>query len=301
VERPLIVRPGGMGDLILLCIACEELGIDLQQPLWLIEQRSRAWAEHLGLDYLCYDSAPLETHWRIAGRFRRVINSEQRFGLSQATALLARRTGGRLVCFDTNRAAGWADERVSYDRDVAHEVGEFSRLVGGHRCRLERTRKHPVAGRPVAGIGGMQSPARAFSADQWEAFLKTWAADDRFYLAGAEPDRAFILELARRFDGQAEPFLHSFRELCHAIARSPRVFTVDSGFAHIASYYAIPSTVIFTSGRDAKWAAIAPGSVIVRRKDLSCQPCTWFGQVPECTNNYACKEVRLEDRLVSIA
>jgi hypothetical protein len=91
--RPLILRPGGMGDLILMCVAAEELGYDPREFFWVIERRSSVWAQHLGLDYFCYDSELLGSHWRLAGRFTTVINSEQFFGLSQATALLACRRG----------------------------------------------------------------------------------------------------------------------------------------------------------------------------------------------------------------
>ena len=51
--RLLIVRPGGMGDLILLCVAAENLGWDPRCFFWVIERRSSAWARHLGLDHVC--------------------------------------------------------------------------------------------------------------------------------------------------------------------------------------------------------------------------------------------------------
>jgi hypothetical protein len=69
---------------------------------------------------------------------------------------------------------------------------------------------------------------------------------------------------------------------------------VDGGFLHIASYYGVPVTGVFTSGRESKWAALAPGSRMVRRADLECQPCTWFGQVAPCVHDFACKELDFE-------
>jgi hypothetical protein len=73
--------------------------------------------------------------------------------------------------------------------------------------------------------------------------------------------------------------------------------TVDGGFLHIASYYGVPVTGVFTSGRESKWAALAPGSRMVRRDDLECRPCTWFGQVAACKNQYACKKLDLARHL----
>src|SRR5262245_18960479 len=104
--RPLIVRPGGMGDLILLCVAIEDLDLRPQDFEWVIERRSVPWARHLGLAFVSYDATPLRTQWRLAGRYTTVVNTEQRYGLSQATALLARGRDGRVFCFDTNVAAG---------------------------------------------------------------------------------------------------------------------------------------------------------------------------------------------------
>src|SRR5262245_36864653 len=59
-RRPLVVRPGGIGDLILLCVAIEHLGYEPNEFIWVIEKRSRVWADHLELDYYCYDDETLE-------------------------------------------------------------------------------------------------------------------------------------------------------------------------------------------------------------------------------------------------
>ena len=91
--RVLIVRPGGLGDLVLCCIACEMLGRDPREFVWLIEKRTEPWARHLGLDYACYDRIDRRS-LGLRARFPLVINSEQRFGLAQATALLALAPGG---------------------------------------------------------------------------------------------------------------------------------------------------------------------------------------------------------------
>lgn len=57
-DQLLVVRPGGMGDLILAQLAVEQLGLDQPAVRWLIESRSAAWARHLGLDHLAYDRSP---------------------------------------------------------------------------------------------------------------------------------------------------------------------------------------------------------------------------------------------------
>ena len=54
----LIVRPGGLGDLICADIALQELGRDARAFDWLIERRSRPWALFRGLPHVCYDENP---------------------------------------------------------------------------------------------------------------------------------------------------------------------------------------------------------------------------------------------------
>jgi len=293
-----------MGDLIVLCIAAEQIGCDPKEFFWVIERRSKVWAKHLGLDYMCYDEGLLDRHWRIAGRFTVVINSEQYFGLSQATALLACGGGAQPVCFDTNRAAAWAGRRVAYDPDRAHEAREFQRLLLealGRRAETPpetlRGRSRPATERPLVGLGGLQAESRAFSEEDWARFIGAWARSGAFHIASSETDRAMARRLAARFPDQAGLFEGGFDALCDLISRSEEVLTVDGGFLHIASYYGVPVTGVFTSGRENKWAPLAPASRMVRRADLACQPCTWFGQVPPCAHHFACKEVDFDQHI----
>jgi hypothetical protein len=296
--RPLILRPGGMGDLILLCVAAEELGCDPRRFFWVIERRSSVWARHLGLDYLCYDDG-LAPHWKIAGRFSVVVNSEQRFGLSQATAALACGRAAALTCFATNRAARRGSQLAPYDPDCTHETVLFQRLlaealgleVGPFLSPPSRSRMARADERPVVGLGGLQSKSRAFSEQEWTRFIRARLGERPFWIASSAIDRQAARVLARSFPDQAEVFEGSFDDLCGLIQRSQEVITVDGGFLHIASYYGVPVTALFTSGRDRKWAGLAPGSRALFREGLACRPCTWFGQTSPCPRRFACKEV----------
>ena len=295
--KPLILRPGGMGDLILLCVAAEELGIDKSDFRWVIETRSAPWARHLGLDHVCYDEALLGTHWRAAGRYPLVINTEQRFGLSQATALAARAGGGRVVSFDTNVAAAWSDEVVRYDPFEAHESVEFGRLLAA-ALRLQkpvviraRRRRAPPTDRPVVGLGGLQSDSRRLSEETWFEITSRWSGGRPIYITAAPLDRPFARRLADRLGASVELFEGDFDAVCELVRRSSDVLTIDSGFLHIASYYGVPVTSIFTSSREKKWASLSPGSSLIRRDDLACQPCALYAQVPKCRYDFACTRV----------
>jgi len=297
-EKVLILRPGGLGDLICADMALVELGLDSRHFTWLIETRSRPWAEYRDLPHLCYDAEPMKTLRQVRNRYALVINTEQYFGLAEAYALLARAKKGRLVSFATNRGSRWSDETVSYDWRDEHETIAFTRLFAQalERPWIEKSRKlrprlHPADAPPLVLIAGRQSPSRYLSLESWTALLEAWH-QGRLFLVGASPeDAGFADEIVRHFPGLARRFDGSFSELCEQIAHSEEIFTMDGGALHIASYFGVSTLALFTSGRDRKWLPLGRGSRLIRRNDLACQPCTRFGQVPPCPNSYACLQL----------
>ena len=158
---------------------------------------------------------------------------------------------------------------------------------------IPRRRMAPATGKPVVGLSGLQSESRALSDDQWERLVRSCLDARPFWIASSEIDRGVARRLARRFTGQAAIFEGTFPALCDLIRAAERVITVDGGFLHIASYYGVPATGLFTSGRDRKWAPLAPGSRSIMRTGLACRPCVWFGQAPACEHNFVCKETPL--------
>jgi ADP-heptose:LPS heptosyltransferase len=295
----LIIRPGGMGDLICADMALQATGADTRGTMWLIETRSKPWAKFRGLPHLCYDRQPVTTARKVFANFELVINTEQRYGLSQAYGLWAKARKARLVSFDTNRGASWSNRKVPYDWKDAHEVAEFTRLFAvaldradANLANFMRPRVHPPSAPPLVLIAGRQSRSRALPLETWEVLIANWHAQRKFLIAAAPEDAAFADDLARRFGGLAGRFTGSFDELCAQIAAGEEFFTMDGGGVHIASYFGVPTFAIFTSGRDRKWSPLAEGSRVLRRHDLACQPCTKFGQVPPCPNRYACQELR---------
>jgi ADP-heptose:LPS heptosyltransferase len=299
-DKALVLRPGGMGDLICADIALQELGLNACDFTWLIETRSRAWARLRRIPHVCYDEKPRAALARVLGRYPLVINTEQRYGLAEAYALACRAKRGRLVSFKTNRGSSWSHQTVSYDWKEQHETVEFARLFAAAfelpeaiGPRLPRTRVNPPSAPPLVLIAGQQSPSRRLSLDAWAALISRWHQGRSFLIGGAPGDTDLALQLATRFDGLATHFTGSFDELCGQISRSEEIFTMDGGAVHIASFYGVPTLAIFTSGRDRKWHPLGEGSRILRRHDLTCQPCTKFGQVPPCRYNYAC--LKLED------
>jgi heptosyltransferase II len=288
-----------MGDLICADIALQELGLRAQDFLWLIEKRSRPWAEYRGLSFLCYDEHPQRVLGQIWRSHSLVINTEQLFGLAQGCALLAKAPNGRLACFETIRGARRAQIVVPYDWKDAHETLEFARLFAASldlpepaRRRLPRSRLQPASGPPLLVVAGCQSRSRALGLERWTRLVGSWHRGRRFLIAASPADATLAEQLVHRFGGTASRFEGDFPQLCQAIAQSQEMLTIDGGALHMASFFGVPTLAVFTSGRSRKWAPLAQGSRIIRRHDLPCQPCTKFGQVPPCPIQHQCLELR---------
>lgn len=299
-RQTAILRPGGMGDLVCLVMAVELLGKDARSFFWVIEKRSAGWARYLGLEYICYDEARILGPLQWASSFDQVINTEQLFGLSQSFALSMRRRGGKLFCFSTNRCSRYADVRVEYDWRDAHEVTEFARLLSvALSCELpsgsqnlSRTRKRPSQGKKMVCLAGFQSESRRIPIERWASFIEQWAgSSSELLLAHAPEDKGVADRLCQLLGNRIQRFSGSFESLCDELASAESLFTMDGGMVHVASYFGIPTTVLFTSGRDRKWAPLAHRSAIVRTQGLSCQPCTRFGQTPPCSNHFKCHDL----------
>lgn len=308
-RRTAILRPGGMGDLVCLVMAVEHLGMDARSFFWVIEKRSAGWARYLGLEHICYDEAGIFGPLRWASSFDQVINTEQLFGLSQSFALSMRRRGGKLFCFSTNRCSQYADVRVEYDWKDAHEVTEFARLLSAAlSCNLpsgsqnpSRARNRPSGGRKMVCLAGFQSESRRISVERWAGLIEQWAGSSTdLLLAHAPEDRRVADKLCELLGNRIQRFSGSFESLCDEVASAESLFTMDGGMVHIASYFGIPTTVLFTSGRDHKWAPLALESAIVRTQGLSCQPCTQFGQTPPCSNHFKCHELDVQRDSISL-
>jgi hypothetical protein len=289
-----------MGDLIAAQIAWEELDRDPRAGvLWLVERRSAAWARYAHLPHLAYDDGLPAALRRIAGRFALTINTEQRFGLSQAVAEAAVGPGGRSVALATNRAAGQASRTVPYDPYDQHETVAFRRLfaaalgTGTDEAPRPRPRSAPSAGTRLVAIAGRQSPVRDLTLEQWHAHVDAWTPPDHpVAIAAAPVDAAFADALAARLGPRATRFHGSFDALCARIATAEEVLTMDGGPVHLASYLGTPTRALFTAGRERKWAPLAEGSTIVRRDDLPDQPCTLFGQTPaRCPCRGRCRDL----------
>ena len=193
-NRTLIVRPGGLGDLIVATAALADLGLDPAAFDWVVERRSAVWAAHLGLSFWCYDEAGVLPLVRLAGSRTLCINLEQRYGLAAAFARAAVARRGVLAGFASNRGASAYDRTTSYDPLDQHELDAtqalFADAIGVPRQPLRaRFRAEPAGDHVVVAVAGTGSPARRWSGSDWVGMIRRYAGADRKILVTSPSDR----------------------------------------------------------------------------------------------------------------
>lgn len=303
-SRPLIVRPGGLGDLVCLHMAIEATGLDPGLFRFLVERRSAPWAALHGLDHVTYDGAGFAELLRERGSSPVVLCTEQRFGLALAVAEACRAPKGRLYAFETCRGSQFAGARiVAYDPRASHEVEAFCRMIRdafpdqvvvASRGWNQRARQEPTDGSLIACLSGGGQPSREFHAGEWVQFMDAWAGPLPVRLTAAPSDWDKARAIVQRRAAPTSFCAAGFPEMVEDLKKARAILTVDGGMAHVASFYGIPATVLFTSGQVEKWRPLSEGSRVVAVEGLPCRPCTLFGQVPPCPHGFACKRIPIE-------
>lgn len=297
-SKILIIRPGGMGDLVALTQAMDELNLDLNNYHFLIERRSEVWAKYLNLNFSCYDNAPLKTLLQHVCSYEDVMNTEQFFGLSQIYAVACTCSSGKISAFSTNRLSLLALNKIDYDPHNVHEVLSFARMFNPNisPSSLVKNAKNENKNNCVIWIAGGNSPSRTMRPEDYVLMMSNVFCKDVSIVAAPE-DKEFALELKGLLTSQfenCELFNGSFMEACRHLSQTEFLVTVDSSPVHIGSYFGIKTHAIFTSGIINKWHPLTRGSMIYRNPEAKCAPCTLFGQIPPCPNSYLCKNISYE-------
>ncbi|MES3037870.1 MAG: hypothetical protein V4736_08185 [Bdellovibrionota bacterium] len=168
-----VVRPGGLGDLVLLTMAIRDGGFNLAEFRFFIQKRAAPWAEYLKLDYIIVDDDLRDLTFH-RGRYVQVINTEQLFGLATSFSVYIAHTDCRVSGFNTNRGQKYLTVVCPFDENGTHEKKSFSNLLQSHfSLRNELGAPFGIqSGREILdysclSISGLESPSRNLSVDAW--------------------------------------------------------------------------------------------------------------------------------------
>jgi len=305
----LIIRPGGIGDAVLLAPVIRQLKVkypNIQITILAERRNAGVFAQIPSVDLLyCYDR-PAEFWHAVCGKYDVVIDTEQWHRLSAVVARLA--IAPIKIGFDTNERRRMFTHVLPYSHDD-YEVDSFLRLlqplgldhvkergslpwlkVSGEAEKEVSGRLEPVVRGPfITLFPGASIPERRWGADRFKAVAAELAQKGYgIVVVGGALDLADAQTIAGESDLNLAGKT-SLAETAAVLARSALLVSGDSGVLHIAVGLGIPTVSLFGPGRALKWAPRGEHHIVIN-KGLPCSPCTTFGTTPPCPCNARCMQ-----------
>jgi ADP-heptose:LPS heptosyltransferase len=324
-KRLLLIRPGGLGDLVILLpilhhlkTQCPALVIDL-----VCEKRN---AEVLRLDkldvnILLYDSQPLGFLWALVQRhYDVVIDSEQFHHFSSIFAVLS--GAPARIGFGINpRRNPLYTHLVKYDMD-GREGLQFARLLeplklGSFIYSLDEVfASTPASGAPRAELNELEGtrplvalcPSASTQYKAWgEAHMRELvrslvekdnvnivllgnsrdAISANHVLSGLTLSAGRVISLAGKL---------SLSETLSVLKQARLYIGSDSGLAHLAAAAGLPTVVLFGPSDPDKWGIQDDQHKVVSKR-IACSPCAMFGYYKPCRHVACMKGIEVSSVL----
>ena len=320
-RRLLLIRPGGIGDAVLLVPAI--LALKKKYPhaeiTVLAERRNgAAFALCPAADRVLFYDAAGGLLRAMRGGYDVVIDTEQWHRLS---AVVARLAGARIsIGFATNERRRLFSHGVGYSHDD-YEAASFFHLlaplgiapsdrlpppflaVPGAALARADALIAPLSGtRFVTLFPGASIAERRWGGERFAAVAKRLAAGGVPVVVLGGRDEADEGELVVRGAGGLNlAGVTTLAETAAVIARSALLLSGDSGILHIAVGLGIPTVSLFGPGIEAKWGPKGAGDTVLNKR-LPCSPCTRFGTTPRCPTRARClSEITVAEVAAAVA
>ena len=314
----IIIRPGGIGDAVLLANHVRSLKhfYPYCHITVLAERRNSGVFPLITCvdDVLCYDR-PRDLFRAINGCYDVVIDTEQWYRLSAVVARLIK--SPIKIGFDTNNRRRMFTHGINYDKlafepesflSLLEPLGIYSQVnietavlsVPPQSASLVNQLLQPLnAGSFIAIFPGASIPEKRWGADRFRRVAEMLSAFGiKIVVVGGKEDRqqgeiiaagGLCLNLAG---------LTSLPETAAILQKSSLLLSGDSGVLHIAVGLGIPTVSLFGPGRANKWAPRGDRHLVINKK-LPCSPCTTFGNTPRCPINAKCMSDITVDEVVN--
>ncbi|MCX7591088.1 MAG: glycosyltransferase family 9 protein [Kiritimatiellae bacterium] len=329
VRRVLVIRPGGMGDMVLLVPVLRKLREAFPEACIDVACERRNVAvlalASLGVNALVYDARPLSflRHLLAGEAYDVAIDTEQFHHFSAVFVFLSR--APFRVGFKINpRRNPLYTHLVSYAPDGPEGL-QFMRLLQPLRIFDGSQAGYQLEGAIPPPHVPLPSPVRAemeqilrglpFVAIHagGRSFHKRWE-DVRFVvlagqlttsmgqgivLVGDEQDRGRSESIAAALRMAGDPVVSLAGRLAlpevATVLHSARLFVgPDSGLAHLAVALGTPTVVLFGPSDPLKWG-FHEGRHAIVRANLPCAPCFIFGYHRPCRTVDCMKQITVED------
>ncbi len=307
LRRLLVIRPGGIGDAVLLIpalLALKERFPEAEITVLAERRNGSVFSLCAAVDRLLLYDNPSDLLQALRGGYDVVIDSEQWHRLSAVVARLTRAPVS--IGFATNDRKRLFAHHIAYSHDD-YEALSFFRLlqplgiappavlgipflaVPEQAARQAAELLAPLSGkRLVAIFPGGSIAERRWGAGRFRELARTLAASGvAVAVVGGRADAAAGDLIAGEGRGVNLAGMTSLAETAAVIARSALLVSGDSGVLHIAVGLGVATVSLFGPGIESKWGPKGEGNLVLNRR-LSCSPCTSFGTTPPCPGTARC-------------
>lgn len=308
IKSILVIRPGGIGDAVLLVPAIIRLKKAFPHGVIdvLAEKRNS------GVFALCpavsalyrYDD-PGEFLKIVRRSYDVVIDTEQWHRLSAIVTRLTR--APMTIGFATNEREGLFTHPVPYSHDD-YEVSSFMNLVAPLVSNVTEDQSMPfltispemnAAVRPlveplskykiVALFPGGSIEERKWGSDRFhQVAIKLCGRGYTIVVVGGNDDVRAGMEIVSGLSNALNLCGKlTLAETAAVLNQSSLLIAGDSGIMHIAYGFGIKVVALFGPGRELKWAPRGKNCRVINER-IDCSPCTTFGYTPRCKKNAVC-------------
>lgn len=311
-ESFLIIRPGGIGDAVLLIPALQTLKNRFPDARFhvLAERRNAAvFKLYSGIfQTFCYDK-PAELLAALRGNYDYVIDTEQSHYLSAIIARLTKSVA--TIGFASNNRKRLFNYALPYEQED-YEAFSFFRLLEPFGIKLpqpfpkcflnipESDRFYAVnlaSSTPFVCI----FPGASVSERRWggERFHELTGLlcqyDISVVVIGGSSEEEVGDQIVGGTTGRNLAGKTTISQTAAIIEKSSLLVTADSGMLHLAVGLDKPTVSLFGPGRHKKWAPKGDRHIVLN-KNLQCSPCTTFGSTPKCLDDARCmKEITVDE------
>ena len=313
-RRLLVIRPGGIGDAVLLipALAAVKEHYPAADITVLAERRNAAIFKLCpAVDRLLLYDRPRELLAASCGRYDVVIDTEQWHRLSAVVARLA--ASPVKIGYGTNERTRLFTHPVTYSHDD-YEVISFFRLLEplgivtpetvsvpflslstNARQRAEELLASMASCGRVVIFPGASIPERRWGAERFAELARRLEGEGRAVVVVGGRGDVLAGELIGGATGLNLAGRTSLAETAAVIEGAALLVSGDSGILHIGVGLGTPTVSLFGPGRQHKWGPRGAGRLVINHH-LSCSPCTTFGSTPECPYQVRCmREITVDE------
>ncbi len=304
----LLIRPGGIGDAVLLIPAITALKRKYPEAVidLLSEKRNAAvFSLCPDINTVYHYDRPRELLSVLRRTYDVVIDTEQWHRMSAVVSRMTRTPMS--IGFSTNERRKMFSHPVPYEQDQ-YEVDSFFNLIRVLRCGSEGATEKPFLSVPeryqqkvseqlsdivkkefIAIFPGSSILERRWGNERFhEAAIRLASLGYRIVVVGGGNDVRAGEEVIHDVPNAITLCGRlSLPETAAVLQQTSLLITGDSGIMHIACGLGVKLVALFGPGREKKWAPRGQNCIVIN-KNLPCSPCTTFGYTRRCRKDAEC-------------